>query len=83
MEVKIDEDLLKEVASITGGKYFRATDADKLREIYQVIDEMEKTKIELKEYRTYAELYLPYALAALGLLLLEVLLLSTRLRRIP
>jgi len=83
MEVKIDEELLKQVASITGGKYFRATDADKLREIYRIIDQMEKTEIEVKEYRSYTELFLPYALAALGLLTLELLLISTRLRKIP
>lgn len=83
VEVKIDEELLKEVARITGGSYFRATDERKLREIYSRIDKMEKTKIEIKEYRTYSELFLPYAIAAVILFFAEVLLSGTRLRRMP
>jgi Ca-activated chloride channel homolog len=83
MEVKIDEDLLREIARITDGKYFRATDENKLREIYKTIDKMEKSKIEVKEYRTYSELYFPYAMAALVLLVLEIVLISTRLRKTP
>ena len=81
--VKIDEELLQKVADITGGRYFRATNESKLKEIYSIIDRMEKSKIEVKEYRKYSELYLPYALAALGLVVLEILLTGTRLRRIP
>ena len=81
--VKIDEELLKKVADITGGKYFRAKDEAKLKQIYSIIDKMEKSKIEVKEYRKYSELYLPYALAVLGLFLLEIALSGTRLRRIP
>ena len=83
LEVKIDEDLLKQVASITGGRYFRATDENKLREIYKTIDKLEKTEIEVKQYRSYAELFLPYILIAAALILLEIVLNSTRLRRIP
>ena len=83
MEVKIDEELLQEVADITGGKYFRALDENKLRDIYGIIDEMETTEIEVKEYRSYAELFLPYALAALLLLVLEIVLINTRLRKAP
>ena len=81
--VKIDEDLLKKVAEITGGKYFRALDENKLRDIYKIIDQMETTEIEVKEYRSYSELFFPWALAALVLLLLEVVLVSTRLRKVP
>ncbi|MBC8278655.1 MAG: VWA domain-containing protein [FCB group bacterium] len=81
--VKIDEDLLKEVASITGGKYFRALDENKLRDIYKIIDEMETSEIEVKEYRSYSELFLPWAIAALVFLMLEVVLVSTRLRMLP
>lgn len=83
MEVKIDEELLREIARITDGKYFRATDENKLRDIYKTIDKMEKTKIEVKEYHSYSELYFPYAMAALILLLLEIVLISTRLRKTP
>jgi len=81
--VKIDEDLLKKVADITGGKYFRALDENKLRDIYKIIDEMETSEIEVKEYRSYSELFLPWAIAALVLLMLEVVLVSTRLRKVP
>lgn len=83
VEVKIDEKLLREIARATGGVYFRARDERSLREIYARIDEMEKTEIEVKEYRTYSELFLPYAAAALALLIIETALSGTRLRRIP
>jgi Ca-activated chloride channel family protein len=81
--VEIDEDLLTRIADITGGKYFRATDTDKLREIYHQIDELEKTKIEVKEYTKYTELYIPYVLAGLLILLLEMALRNTVLRKLP
>ncbi len=81
--VQIDEDLLKKVADITGGKYFRATDRTSLEKIYAEIGEMEKTKIEVTEYTRYSELFLPYALAALLLLLLEIILANTKFRKIP
>jgi len=81
--VKIDEELLRKIADITGGAYFRATDENKLREIYNRIDRMEKTKIEVKEYRTYSELYLPFALIAALLIISEIILSGTRLRRAP
>ena len=81
--VKIDEDLLKKVAAITGGKYFRALDENKLRDIYKIIDQMETSEIEVKEYRSYSELFLPWAMAALVLLMVEVVLVSTRLRKVP
>ena len=67
--VSIDEDLLKEVAASTGGKYFRATDDDKLAAIFNEIDQMEKTKIEVRAFRRFAELYYNWAIAALILLL--------------
>jgi Ca-activated chloride channel family protein len=81
--VEIDEDLLTRIADITGGKYFRATDTDKLREIYHQIDELEKTKIEVKEYTKYTELYIPYVLTGLLILLLELALRNTVLRKLP
>jgi Ca-activated chloride channel homolog len=83
MEVKIDEDLLKQVASETGGKYFRATNKDKLENIYAEIGELEKTKIEVKEYTRYKELFLKYVLLALGLLVVELVLANTKFRKIP
>ena len=65
VQVSIDEDLLKEIASSTGGKYFRATDDKKLEEIFQEINQMEKTKIEVIAYRRYAELFYNWAWTAL------------------
>jgi len=83
MQVEIDEDLLKRIADITGGKYFRATDSEKLRQIYKEIGELEKTKIEVKEFTKYTELFVDYAGLALALLLLEVILSNTYLRKLP
>lgn len=78
--VEIDEDLLKEIADVTGGKYFRATDNEKLKEIYNEIDSLEKTKIEEFKYYNYDEKFRPLVLLAGGLLLLEVLLSYTLFR---
>jgi Ca-activated chloride channel homolog len=83
MPVEIDEDLLQNVAQITGGKYFRATDETSLEKIYQEIGEMEKTKIEVKEYTRYNELFVTYVLCALAFLILEIVLANTRFRKIP
>jgi Ca-activated chloride channel family protein len=66
--VSIDEELLKEVAYATGGKYFRATDDETLTEIFSEIDQMEKTKIEVRAFRRFAELYYNWVIAALILL---------------
>jgi len=77
MPVEIDEEILKKIAAQTGGKYFRATDTNKLREIYAQINEMEKTKIEVKEFTKYSELYVNYAGVGMLLLLLEILLSNT------
>ena len=83
MKVDIDEDVLKKIAGTTGGKYFRATDKSSLEKIYQEIGELEKTKIEVKEFTRYSELFVNFLFAALGLLLLEVILANTRFRKIP
>lgn len=74
VQVEIDEELLKEIASSTGGKYFRATDNEKLEDIYEEIDALEKTEIEEFRYYNYDEKYRPLVLLAGGLLLFEVLL---------
>ncbi len=81
--VEIDEVTLKQIASTTGGAYFRATDNAKLKEIYSEIDKMERTKISVKEYSKKQEEYLPFALLAMCLLLLEVVLKNSVLRTIP
>jgi Ca-activated chloride channel family protein len=92
--VSIDEETLKEVAGITGGEYFRATDTESLQKIYKRIDELEKTKTEEKRYLQHAELATtkvrfgkvtvpPLLLIVLGLLALEGVLAHTQLRKIP
>lgn len=76
-QVEIDEDLLKEIADVTGGKYFRATNNKKLAEIYNEINKLEKTEIEEKKYYNYEEKYRPLVLLAGLLLLIEILLRNT------
>lgn len=73
MQVEIDEQLLKDIANKTGGKYFRATDNTKLSEIYSEINKMEKTHTTVDSFPVFKELYLGFGIAALILLLLEVL----------
>ncbi|MGW9684383.1 vWA domain-containing protein [Flagellimonas sp. 2504JD1-5] len=70
-QVEIDEELLKEIAKVTGGKYFRATDNEKLEEIYDEINKLEKTEIEEFKYYKYEEKFRPLILLAGVLLLLE------------
>lgn len=82
-QVNIDEDMLKEIASTTGGQYFRATDEQKLSEIYNRISEMEQTRIEVKEFTRYEELYIHYAGAGFLLLLVVLFLTNTYFRKIP
>lgn len=79
-QVEIDEDLLKYIAEQTEGKYFRATDNTKLKEIYDEIDKLEKTKIEEFKYTNYSEKYRFLVFIAGGLLLLEFLLRNTLFR---
>ncbi len=81
--VEIDEALLKQIAGITGGKYFRATNNRKLVEIYEEIDRLEKTRVEVTSFRHAKELYFGWAFAGLVLLLFEFGLLKTYLRRLP
>ena len=77
IEVKIDEPLLTQIADMTGGKYFRATDNKKLKAIYEEIDKLEKSKIEVQEFRKKHEMFLPWALVAGLLLFLEFILRNT------
>jgi len=83
MESEFDEQTLKAIANITGGKYFRATDNLKLRSIYQEIDQLEKTKISVREYSKKNEIFYIFALAAFVCLISEILLRNTVLRKIP
>jgi len=81
--VEIDENVLKEIARITGGQYFRATNTKKLEEIYQEIDKLEKTKIEITSYRNAKELYFAWLGGGFIFLLLELGLSGTVLRKLP
>ena len=74
MDVDIDEPLLKQIASQTGGKYFRATGNTSLQRVYDDIDKMEKTKVEITSYKHYAELFFPFALMSIVCIALEMLL---------
>ncbi len=80
VKVTIDEDLLKEIAQVTGGKYFRATNNKKLKEIYDEIDKLEKTEVEEFKYTNYEEKFRPLILLAGILLLLELVLRFTLFR---
>jgi len=82
VQVEIDEDLLKQVAEMTGGRYFRATDNTKLAEIYSEINRMEKARTMVDSFPVYKELFPKYAIAALLLLMLE-LLFRLLIRRLP
>ncbi|MEO8149366.1 MAG: VWA domain-containing protein [Bacteroidia bacterium] len=83
MEVQIDESLLKEISNGTDGKYFRATGNTKLKEIYAEIDKLEKTKIEVTEFRRYSEEYWMWAAFAGLFFVLELALRYTLLRSLP
>ena len=81
--VEIDESVLKQIAATTGGQYFRATDNDKLKQIYQEIDQLEKSKIEVKHFSKKQEQYFWFALIGMLLLIAEGILRYTVLRKIP
>ena len=82
MEVKIDEATLQQIAKTTDGKYFRATDNEKLKEIYLEIDKLEKSKIEVTEYKNKTEEFFPWLLAGIVLLGFEFILRNTWFRAI-
>ncbi len=83
MESEFDEKTLKDIAEMTGGKYFRATDTATLRAIYQEIDQLEKTKISVQEFNNKTELYGVFALLAFLFFLSEVILRNSWLRTLP
>ena len=82
-KVDLDETTLKKIARIGGGKYFRATDTKGLAEIYEIIDQAEKTEIKVKEFFHFRELYAYFLIPALVVLGLEIILKSTILRTVP
>ncbi|MFT3754027.1 MAG: VWA domain-containing protein [Paludibacter sp.] len=83
MQSEFDEKSLQDIAAMTGGKYFRATDNSKLRKIYQEIDQLEKTKINVREYSKKEEQFYVFSFLAFVFLGLEVVLRNTYFRKIP
>jgi Ca-activated chloride channel homolog len=83
MEVDIDEPMLKEIARLTGGAYFRATDNESLKGIYEEIDKLEKSRVEVNKFSRKNEEFKVFALLALLMLLAEFLLRRTVLRTLP
>ncbi|MDD3322747.1 MAG: VWA domain-containing protein [Paludibacter sp.] len=83
MESEFDEKSLKDIAELTGGQYFRATDNSKLRNIYQEIDQLEKTKISVKEYSKKNEEFFIFSLLAFIFLISEIFVRNTVFRKIP
>ena len=83
LPVEIDEELLTDIASKTGGRYFRATDAQSLNRIFQQIDQLERTRVESRQYRAADESPRPFLLAGLGVFALGLLLGSTVVVRSP
>jgi Ca-activated chloride channel homolog len=82
MQVEIDEAILKEIAQSTGGKYFRATDNDKLVQVYNEIDKLEKSKIDVRQFSRKDERYILPALIAFCLLMLEIVVRNTLFRNL-
>ena len=82
-EVDIDENTLKEISNLTGGKYFRATDLESLKSIYKQIDQMEKSEVKVLDHSEYTELFHYFLIPGILLLLSEIILSNTVLRRIP
>lgn len=79
----LDEGALREVAAVTGAQYFRATDISSLKKTYREIDKLEKTDIKVLTFTDYQDVYLPWLLVALALLLAELTLSQTLWRRLP
>lgn len=83
LPVEIDTKTLNDISNATDGKFFRATNTQELQQIYKEIDQLEKTKLNVKRFSKRYEAYQPFALAAILMLLLELLLRVTIFRRIP
>jgi Ca-activated chloride channel family protein len=81
--VDVDEDMLRQIATLTGGKYFRATSEKSLREIYHEIDQLERSSVDVQEYRRVAEMFTPWLAGALLCVVFEMLLSVTWLRKLP
>ncbi len=82
-DVDIDEETLQEIAQATGGKYYRAANSEELVKIYDDIDKLEKTEVKINEYTEYEEQFKWFLLVGIMVLLVEILLSNTKLRKIP
>jgi Ca-activated chloride channel family protein len=83
VEMPLDEEILKEIADKTGGRYYRATNKDALIQIYDEIDQLEKSKIDVKQHKRVNEEYFLFVLAAGLLFLLEIILRYAFLKNVP
>ena len=83
MKSEIDEKIMREIASATGGEYFRATDKQALKAIYDQINTLEKSRVEVDEYTIFHEEFFLYVIIALMALFAEFILRSLILKRIP
>ncbi len=83
IQIDIDDEGLTEIAKITEGKYFRATDTESLKEVYRQIDSLERTEMEIAKYTEYNELFHYLVIPALGIFIFEIVLANTRFRKIP
>ena len=81
--VDIDEDTLTKIADMTGGKYYRADNAERFQQIYAEIDKLEKSEAVVKKYTEFNELFGWFLVPGLGLLMVEQLLKNTVMRRLP
>lgn len=81
--VELDEKTLAAIASATGGEFYRATDNNSLRQVYEQIDKLEKTKLKVRQFSRHYEAYQPFAVAALILLIMEILMRTVVLQKLP
>jgi Ca-activated chloride channel family protein len=81
--VDVDEETLQKIAAMTGGKYYRADNAEKFQKIYAEIDQMEKTEASIKKYMQFTELFWWFVTGGLAVLLIELVLAQTAFRRLP
>lgn len=81
--VEIDSKTLSDISAITDGNFYRATNNQELKQIYKDIDKLEKTKMDVKKFSKRYEAYQPFAIVAILLLVMELLLRNTLFRKIP
>lgn len=82
-KVEIDEDVLKGIAEQTDGEYFRATDNKRLKEVYEQINKLERTRVDVESSTMYNELFVPFALLALLILMIELVIQRVLLKHVP